>query len=132
MRDIKKFLKKLDLFGVNLNFKYQANDTYTTALGGLFILIFGAVALGFGIYYFIPFINRKNLSIIYYTMNIPKTESINLKDSKAAFSIGFQCDENENFKVKNIFELQSRFVIYTKDMEGKSNKKKRGFILALL
>ena len=124
MRDIKKFLKKLDLFGVNLNFKYQANDTYTTALGGLFILIFGAVALGFGIYYFIPFINRKNLSIIYYTMNIPKTESINLKDSKAAFSIGFQCDENENFKVKNIFELQSRFVIYTKDMEGKSNKKK--------
>jgi len=124
MRDIKKFLKKLDLFGVNLNFKYQANDTYTTALGGLFILIFGAVALGFGIYYFIPFIKRKNLSIIYYTMNIPKTESINLKDSKAAFSIGFQCDENENFKVKNIFELQSRFVIYTKDMEGKSNKKK--------
>ena len=124
MRDIKKFLKKLDLFGVNLNFKYQANDTYTTSLGGLFILIFGAVALGFGIYYFIPFIKRKNLSIIYYTMNIPKTEQINLKDSKAAFSIGFQCDENENFKVKNIFDLQSRFVIYTKDMEGKNNKKK--------
>ena len=124
MRDIKKFLKKLDLFGVNLNFKYQANDTYTTALGGLFILIFGAVALGFGIYYFIPFIKRKNLSIIYYTMNIPKTEQINLKDSKAAFSIGFQCDENENFKVKNIFDLHSRFVIYTKDMEGKNNKKK--------
>ena len=124
MRDIKKFLKKLDLFGVNLNFKYQANDTYTTSLGELFILIFGAVALGFGIYYFIPFIKRKNLSIIYYTMNIPKTEQINLKDSKAAFSIGFQCDENENFKVKNIFDLQSRFVIYTKDMEGKNNKKK--------
>ena len=23
---VKKFLKKLDLFGVNLNFKYQANE----------------------------------------------------------------------------------------------------------
>ncbi len=45
MKDIKKFLKKLDLFGVNLNFKYQANDTYTTSLGGLFILLFGGVAL---------------------------------------------------------------------------------------
>ena len=124
MKDIKKFLQKLDLFGVNLNFKYQANDTYTTALGGLFILIFGGVALGFGIYYFIPFIQRKNLSIIYYSMNIPKTEQIRLKESKAAFSIGFQCDEKENFSVKNIFNLESRFVIYTKDSTGKSNKKK--------
>ena len=36
MKDFKKFLKKLDLFGVNLNFKYQANDTYTTTLGGIY------------------------------------------------------------------------------------------------
>ena len=43
MRDIKKLLKKLDLFGVNLNFKYHANDTYTTSLGGLFIIIFCGV-----------------------------------------------------------------------------------------
>ena len=92
MKDIKKFLTKLDLFGVNLNFKYQANDTYTTALGGLFILMFGIVALSFGIYYFIPFIKRKNLNIIYYTMNIPKTEQIKFKESKAMFNIGFQCD----------------------------------------
>ena len=124
MKDIKKFLKKLDLFGVNLNFKYQANDTYTTALGGLFILIFGGVALGFGIYYFIPFIKRKNVNIIYYTMNIPKTEQIRLKDSKAAFSIGFECDEKNDFKVTNIFDIESRFVIFTKDNQGKSNKKK--------
>ena len=124
MKDIKKFLKKLDLFGVNLNFKYQANDTYTTALGGLFILIFGGVALGFGIYYFIPFIKRKNVNIIYYTMNIPKTQQIRLKDSKAAFSIGFECDEKNDFKVTNIFDIESRFVIFTKDNQGKSNKKK--------
>lgn len=124
MRDIKKFLKKLDFFGVNLNFKYQANDTYTTSLGGLFILIFGAVALTFGIYYFIPFINRENLSIIYYTMNIPNTEQIRLKESKAAFSIGFQCENFEDYDVNKIFNVQSRFVIYTKDLDGKSHKEK--------
>ena len=28
MKDIKKFLKKLDLFGVNLNFKYQVGNGY--------------------------------------------------------------------------------------------------------
>ena len=124
MRDIKKFLKKLDLFGVNLNFKYQANDTYTTSLGGLFILIFGLVALSFGIYYFIPFINRKNLNIIYYTMNIAKTEQIKFKESKALFNIGFQCDEEKGFNVRNIFELDSKFVIYKKDLEGNNNKTK--------
>ena len=122
MRDIKKLLKKIDLFGVNINFKYQSNDTYTTSLGGFFILIFGALALAFGIYYFIPFINRKNLSIIYYTMNTAETEQIKLKDSKAAFSIGFQCDETDNLKVNDIFALDSRFVIYVKDKEGKSIK----------
>ena len=124
MKDIKKFLKKLDLFGVNLNFKYQANDTYTTSLGGLFILLFGGVALGFGVYYFIPFIKRKNLNIIYYTMNIPSTEQIRFKESKAAFTIGFQCDEKNGINAEDLFNLESRFVIYTKDIHGKSNKKK--------
>jgi len=124
MKDIKKFLKKLDLFGVNLNFKYQANDTYTTSLGGLFILLFGGVALGFGVYYFIPFIKRKNLNIIYYTMNIPSTEQIRFKESKAAFTIGFKCDEKNGINAEDLFNLESRFVIYTKDIHGKSNKKK--------
>ena len=107
MKDIKQFLKKLDLFGVNLNFKYKTNDTYTTALGGLFILMFGILALSFGIYNFIPFIKRKNLSIIYYTMNIAKTEQVKFKESKAMFNIGFQCEEKNGFSVKNIFNLDS-------------------------
>ena len=129
MKDIKKFLTKLDLFGVNLNFKYQANDTYTTALGGLFILIFGLVALSFGIYNFIPFIKRKNFNIIYYTMNIPKTEEIKFKDSKALFNIGFQCDEKNGFNVRNIFELDSKFVIYEKDLKGNNNRTKENINL---
>ena len=107
-----------------MNFKYQANDTYTTSLGGLFILIFGLVALSFGIYNFIPFIKRKNLNIIYYTMNIAKTEEIKFKDSKALFNIGFHCEEKGGFRVRNIFDLDSKFVIYTKDLNGNSNKKK--------
>ena len=124
MKDIKKFLTKLDLFGVNLNFKYQANDTYTTALGGLFILMFGIVALSFGIYYFIPFIKRKNLNIIYYTMNIPKTEQIKFKESKAMFNIGFQCDGKNDTDIQDIFNLNSNFVIFYKDSQGNSNKTK--------
>jgi hypothetical protein len=125
MKDIKKFLKKLDLFGVNLNFKYQANDTYTTSLGGLFILLFGGVALGFGVYYFIPFIKRKNLNIIYYTMNIPSTEQIRFKESKAAFTIGFQCDEKNGINAEDLFNLESDLLYILKIYMVKVIKKRK-------
>ena len=122
MKAIKKFLRKLDIFGVNLNFKYKSNDIYTTSIGGLFIVLFFLISLSFGIYYFIPFIKRKNLNIIYYTMNIPKTETIKLKESEAAFSIGFECDPHDNYTTDDLFTFDSRYVIYSKDVKGIYNK----------
>ena len=102
MKSFKNFLRKIDIFGVPFNFKYKTKDKYSTPFGGFFLLLFGALSLGFGIYYMLPFINRKNLSIIYYTMNIPKTERIRLKDSKAVFNIGFECDDNTELKAKDV------------------------------
>ena len=124
MNCLKKYLRKIDIFGVNLNFKYQSKDSFTTPIGGLFIVFFCLIALSLGIYYFIPFYQRKNLSIIYYTMNLPKTEQIKLKESEAAFSIGFNCEETELYNVNDLFYLESRFVIFTKDSQGNYNKKK--------
>ena len=90
MKYFKNFLRTIDIFGIPLTFRYKKKDKYSTALGGLIIILFSILALSFGIYYFIPFIKRKNLSIIYYTMNIPKTEIINFKDSKASIAIGLK------------------------------------------
>ena len=82
MKKFKYFLRKIDLFGAPFNFKYKKSEKYSTPLGGLIILIFIILSLAFGIYYLIPFLNRKNLSIIYYTMNLPKTEKIRLRIPK--------------------------------------------------
>ena len=124
MRSCRNFLRRVDIFGVSFNFRYKTRDKYSTPCGGFLFLLFVILALTFGIYYLIPFINRKNLSIIYYTMNIPETEVIKLKDSQAAFAIGLDCENKTAQDPYEIFNLEIKYVLYTKDMDGKYDKKK--------
>ena len=124
MKSLRLLLRKLDIFGVPLNFKYKKEDKFSTSFGGLIIIAFCAVALTFGIYYFIPFYNRQHLNIIYYTMNIPETETIKFNDSQSTFAIGLNCEANGRFKAEDVFKLESRYVIYKKDKNGTYNKDK--------
>ena len=124
MKSFRNFLRRIDIFGVPFNFRYKTKDKYSTPCGGFLFLLFVVLALTFGIYYLIPFINRKNLSIIYYTMNIPETEVIKLKDSQAAFEIGLNCENKTAQEPYEIFNLEIKYVLYTKDMDGKYDKKK--------
>ena len=124
MKSFRNFLRKIDIFGVPFNFKYKTKDKYSTPLGGFILLIIASLSLGFGIYYLLPFLNRKNLSIIYYTMNIPKTEQIRLKDSQAIFTVGLDCDDYTDLKAADVFKLETRYVIYLKNKEGTYDKNK--------
>ena len=123
MRDLKKFLKKIDFFGVPFLFKYKNKDRYSTSLGGLFFILFCIVVLFIVIYYFIPFINRQNFSIIYYSMNLSKTEQVILSESKAAFAIGLTCNVDEDgTRAEDLLDFVSKYIIYEKDHEGNKNK----------
>ena len=124
MKSLKVFFQSFDIFGIPLTFRYKTKDKYSTSIGGIAIIIFGILALSFGIYYFIPFIKRQNLSIIYYTMNIPKTEQINFENSKAPFAIGLDCTENGRFKAEDVLSLESYFIYYIKEMNGTYHKKR--------
>ena len=64
MKSIKSFLRSIDFFAVPLSFRYKGRNYYATSLGGLFIILLVIVVLVIGIYYFIPFVNRKNLLYI--------------------------------------------------------------------
>ena len=131
MKSFRNFLRRIDIFGVPFNFRYKTKDKYSTPCGGFLFLLFVVLALTFGIYYLIPFINRKNLSIIYYTMNIPETEVIKLKDSQAAFAIGLDCENKTAQDPYEIFNLEIKYVLYTKDMDGKYDKKKTPLVTHL-
>ena len=124
MNLIKKILKNLDFFGISFSFRIEKKETYSTSLGGLFVIIFCIVALYLGIYNFISFLHRDNFSIIYYTMNIPITENIIFKQSKSAIAIGYDCSTYGRFKVDDIFTIEIRYVIYKKDELNKYNKNK--------
>ena len=123
MKSVRKFFKKFDVFGVPYLFKYKNEDKYISALGGFFLILFIIASLAIGIYYFIPFYNRKNFSIIYYTMNMPSTDDIRLNESEANFAIGLDCGLNKkmNLKGADLFNVDLKYVTFAKDHEGNRN-----------
>ena len=120
MHEIKKFLRTVDLFGITFTFRYKNKEKYQTSLGGLFNIFFIILTLTLGIYYFIPFINRKNYSIVYYTMNLSATKVINFQESKSNFAIGLTCEGNPNEKIPftDLLRLESRYSKYIKSSNG--------------
>ena len=123
MKAIKSILKKFDVFGVPFSFRYKNQEKYNTSLGGFFFFIFCIIALTVGIYYFIPFISRKHYSLVYYSMTLPTAETIKLKESKAAFAVGFDCKvAADGTKVEDILQLKLNYFIYRKYSNGTRKK----------
>ena len=124
MKVLKKCLTKLDIFGILFSFRFNKQEAYSTSLGGLFVILFAILALYLGIYNLIGFIHKDNFKIVYYTMNIPVTEKIILKESKSAIAFGFECSARGRFKAEDIFALDAKYIIYSKTMEGEYIKEK--------
>ena len=57
-------------------------------------------------------------------MTIPVTEKIILKNSKAAIAFGLDCSTNGRFKAEDLLDIEARFVVYSKTMEGEYKKEK--------
>ena len=113
METIKHFLTTIDIFGITYSFRYKQKERYQTVLGGFVLILFLALVLAFGIYNFIPFINRKNYAIVYYSMNLAVTEEVNLFKSESNFAFGVLCDNNKNEKlsVNDLLDLKSSYIL---------------------
>ena len=124
MRPTKNFLRKIDLFGVYYNFKYKSKERYQTSLGGLFILLFIILVCVMGIYYFIPFMNRKNYTIVYYTMNLAATEAVSLFAFESNLAVGLDCEnnKNENQIITDLLDLKGKFITYVKSRDSSYKK----------
>ena len=124
MGKIKDILTTIDLFGITISFRYKNRKRYQTPLGGFFLLLFVVVLFVLGIYYFIPFVNRKNFTVVYYTMNLASTEEIDLFASESNIAFGISCSNNENEKlnIEDILDLKMKYIIYTKNTDGTYDK----------
>lgn len=87
----KSILRKIDIFGVPYSFKYKSEERYTTTIGGFAVILFIILCVSFGIYYFIPFYNRKNFTTVYYTLSTANAAPISFLDSKTAMAFGLNC-----------------------------------------
>ena len=123
MKKIKSFLRSIDIFGTTFSFRYKDRERYQTIEGGIIIILFIILVLIVGIYYFIPFLHRKNYNIVYYTMNLAATEEVNLFRSESNFAIGVFCEKNVNEKlsVHDLLEMKSSYTSYVK-IDGNRNK----------
>ena len=124
METIKNFLFAIDIFGITYSFRYKQKERYQTVLGGFILILFLALVLAFGIYNFIPFINRKNYAIVYYSMNLAVTEEVNIFQSESNFAVGVNCEDNKNEKVSinDLLDLKSSYILYTKHSNGTYQK----------
>lgn len=124
MKIIKSFFRNTDIFGVPFFFTYKNTYRYATPLGGFSFIVFCIGVFIVLIYKFIPFYNRKYFSIIDYTMSMSDTEQINLEESNLAFAVGLDCTEDKDgTKAVDLLDVELSFITYTKDNDGKRNKK---------
>ena len=124
MKSIRNFLRSMDIFGTTFSFRYKDKERYQTASGGIIIILFVILVLIVGIYYLIPFVNWKNYTIVYYTMNLASTEKVNLFQSESNIAVGLECDKNDNEKLSiyDLLNIKSKYTSFSKLQDGSKNK----------
>ena len=125
MKTLKNFFLSINIFGITYSFRYKDKEKYQTVSGGVFLILFIILVLAFGIYNFIPFINRKNYAIVYYTMHLAASEEVDLFASNSNFAVGLTCDysKNEKLKIEDLLNLNAKYILYIKKEDGSFDKK---------
>ena len=120
MKAILNFLRALDSFGIAYNFRYRDKNKYKTAIGGSFCILFLILVGVLGILTFIPFVNRKNYTIVYYTMNLAETEEVNIFKSESNFAVGLSCEakKGETRNILDLLNLKTSYVLFQKFLNG--------------
>ena len=120
MASIKKFLRTIDIFGIYYNFKYQNHEKYKTVVGGIFVILLFIFVCFMMIYYFIPFVNRRNYTIVYYTMNLATTEEVDLFTADSNLAMGLECGSNNG--IYDLLDLVVKYITYVKSADGTYKK----------
>ena len=105
-----KHFKKLDKFGEKFSFNYNGYDKYSTRVGGLVCLIICVVSLANFILNLIPFVQKENYTLQFYTVNSHDTEKIIFKNSSI---FGIDCEERiKTEEAKNYFEINIKMNVH--------------------
>ena len=127
MEATQSFLRMIDIFGLPYTFRYKGNEKYQTATGGIIFILFLILALAYCIYYFIPFISRKNYTVVYYTMNLASAEEMNLFSSDSNFAFGLRCGTKNTggLEISDLFKIEIKYTNNEKFPDGSRERRKK-------
>ncbi len=127
MDSAQSFLRMIDIFGLAFTFRYKGNEKYQSAIGGFIFIIFLILALAYCIYYFIPFVNRKNYTVVYYTMNLASAEEMNLFSSDSNFAFGLRCGTKNTggLAISDLFKIDIKYTNNEKYPDGSRERRKK-------
>ena len=105
------FFKWFDFSDSPFSFTYNSSESYATIFPGIIIFLYIITAILFLIGGLIPFFKRENFTLHYYTMNLHKTEVLDLYDKSTSFAFGLDCrDENKTKEAEELLDLNFGYV----------------------
>ena len=110
-RKIKTFIKNLDYFGVYYTFHYKENDRFQSVTGGIIFIIYIFFILIYMYVNSLNFIQKKNMSLIYYDRRIDRPYYISFKNYSNNFAIGLDCSGlSDGRSLYNYLTLDLQFI----------------------
>ena len=125
LKNFKEFFRNFDYFGVQFYFHYKSKEKYHSLTGGIAFLIFLIIGISYSVINAIPLVKRQKMNIIYYTMELSKTDIINFENYSNNVALGISTCENirDPSEFWEVFKLDINHVQYLKE-NGVSKKKK--------
>ena len=119
----KKFIKSFDIYGASISFHYKGAEKYFSFTGGCLNLTFLIFILIF-IFLSLPsLIKKKNVSIIFFSQTLSKTDKISFSDYNNLFSFNIYCDNLEDqSEILNYFYFDVKYINNYIDEKGNKNQ----------
>ena len=104
----KNFFRESDAFGISFTFRYKRENNFATWQGGVLTFLIIAMYLFFGIYYFIPFVRKKNYTIYYNTISVRETKEYMLDIDISPFKFELECRSQQE-EIKRYLDFKASY-----------------------
>ena len=108
LKRTKNFFRESDAFGISFTFRYKRENNFATWQGGVLTFLIIAMYLFFGIYYFIPFVRKKNYTIYYNTISVPETKKYKLDIDISPFKFELECRSQQE-EIKRYLDFKASY-----------------------
>ena len=108
---IHEFFNWFDFSSSPFTFTYNSSRTYSTICSGITLFLYIVAAILFLIGALVPLFKKENFTLHYYTMNLRKTDILDVHDKSASFAFGLDCrNENTTKEAEELLELYFGYV----------------------